>query len=192
MASSNDTSGIGHRLREVRRRRGFKSPRELAETIQGGNVTTAVIENIEAGRKVDISVSQLLNLAHALQVPPVQLLADVSNPRASIDLPNISEHLSAMDAGEFDAWFGGISGADHRAAHAAERLTLSEMDAYRTLRRLQREVTRQRAAQSALEDGRDGHVPDQRVEALEAEIVELAGYLATCGWVLGVPDQNRG
>ena len=85
------------RIRAARRARGRRTARELADTIVGGNLTEAIIENIEAGRKVALGVNQLLNIAMALRVPPGYMLAPLSEPDRPLDLPNLSDALCRYD-----------------------------------------------------------------------------------------------
>jgi transcriptional regulator with XRE-family HTH domain len=183
MADSRKTSGIGQRVKELRRRRGYRSTTELAEHIAGGNVTPAILENIESGRKADLSVSQLLNIARALRVPPAYLLADVTEPGSRLDLPSLSDDFAQMTAGEFDAWFTGTLGGDYRSPDPAERLDLLQLEAYRTLSRLRREMIRQSAANEAL---RDQGVSTQGSQSamLETEAAELEDYLQGAGWTI--------
>ena len=185
MTDIRSTNGIGQRIKALRRQRGFRAARDLAAAIPGGNVSVDVLENLESGRKADLSVSQLLNIARALRVPPSLLLAHVTSPGSPLDLPNLSEDFDAMSAGEFDAWFSGISRGDHRAADTTERMTLSELESYRALRRLQRELTRLSAARSAL-DPEDVQVSGlrQRARAVQDEVDELVAYLIDAGWDL--------
>ena len=183
MAEPGKTSGIGQRIKELRRRRGYRSTTELADRIPGGAVTTAVLENIESGRKADLSVSQLLNIARALRVPPVYLLADVTTPAGGLDLPNLSDELAEMTAGEFEAWFSGILGGDYRSPDPDERIDLVQLEAYRTLRRLARERIRLTATDEALEGPALSSIKSRMV-ALEAETVELNDYLQSAGWVI--------
>jgi transcriptional regulator with XRE-family HTH domain len=139
-----------------------------------------VLENIESGRKADLSISQLLNVARALRVPPAYLLANVTTPASSLDLPNLSDDFAEMTAGDLEAWFTGTLGGNYRSSDPDERLDLQQLDAYRTLTRLQRELTRQHAINSAL----DGDPESPRTAQLQAEITELEDYLRQSGWTL--------
>ncbi|MGA0568123.1 helix-turn-helix domain-containing protein [Rathayibacter sp. KR2-224] len=183
MAEPGKTSGIGQRIKELRRRRGYRSTTELAERVLGGNVTAAVLENIESGRKADLSVSQLLNIARALRVPPAYLLADITAPGSSLDLPNLSDDFAEMTAGEFEAWFSGTLAGDYRSPDPDERLDLLQLEAYRTLSRLRREMVRQAAANEALRD-QGVSAQGSRSVALEAEAAELEDYLQRAGWTI--------
>ena len=50
MADFRTEIGIGARIKLARRERGFRSTRDLADAIAGGNITQAVLENIESGQ----------------------------------------------------------------------------------------------------------------------------------------------
>ena len=90
-------SSLDARIRTARRARGRRTARELADTIVGGNLTEAIIENVEAGRKVALDVNQLLNIAMVLRVPPSYMLAPLSEPDRPLDLPNLSDALCSYD-----------------------------------------------------------------------------------------------
>ena len=184
MADGRETTGIGQRVKALRRARGFKAPRDLAEALSGGNITTAVLENLESGRKADLSVSQLLNLARALRVPPSYLLAPVRSPGDQLDLPNLSDDFAGMKAGEFDSWFAGVIGSDYRSAEPVERLELEQLEAYRTMRRLQREAIRSEAIERAIDDDNQKATARSRRALVVKEAAELEDYLRASGWDL--------
>lgn len=73
---------IGKRVAAYRRKRGFPTPAALAAAIPDGAVTRSTIINIEAGRKKDPSIGDLLGIARGLQISPVLLLIDVTEPFA--------------------------------------------------------------------------------------------------------------
>lgn len=185
MAALGKTSGIGQRIKELRRRRGYRSTADLAQHIPGGNVTAAVLDNIESGRKADLSVSQLLNIARALRVPPIYLLAEVTAPGSGLDLPGLSHDFAEMTAGEFEAWFSGILGGAYRSPDPDERVDLLQLEAYRNLTRLGRELIRLAAIQQAVAD--QVTTPEgSRHAALEAEATELRDYLKSAGWTITI------
>jgi transcriptional regulator with XRE-family HTH domain len=62
---------IGERIRWYRTIRGL-SARALAD-LTGGVLTRAVIANLESGRKIDVTVTELVALAEALNVRPGML-----------------------------------------------------------------------------------------------------------------------
>ena len=182
MAEKRTDSSIGARIKAVRRARGFKSTRDLAQAIGVGNLTESIIENIEAGRKADLNVSQVLNLAMALRVPVSFLLAPIKRPDSAVDLPNLSVELSDLSASEFDAWLSGTPNAEHRADTAAERNDLSELQALRELRSLQRELRRMTIAASISDTKQEAG--QLRLEATRSQIQQLSTYLANAGWEL--------
>ncbi len=100
-------TSLGKRLAELRRERGYPTARALSLALEGSGITESVIQNIEAGRKPDISVSQLLNLAMALRTSPLFLLAAYGRPLDAVDLPNLSPSVAALTNAELDAWVSG-------------------------------------------------------------------------------------
>ncbi|MEW2010753.1 helix-turn-helix transcriptional regulator [Microbacterium sp. NPDC078814] len=102
---------IGDRIALFRRKAGFDKAADLADAIPNERITTSVIQNIESGRKADISVTQLLEIAFALEISPLFLLAPMNDRMARVDLPNVSEPISSMRADDFDRWISILSGA---------------------------------------------------------------------------------
>ena len=175
-----DEDSIGDRIKAARRARGFRTTRELADAIPGSKISEHVLENIEAGRKVDLPISALLNLAKALRVPPAFLLAPLTHPSRGVDLPNLSDEVGAMTAAEFDGWLAGEASGAYRPASPDERNDLAQLDAFRELQRLRRELDRE-AAIGQVEPSPTGR---NRVEYLQSQTAELARYLTSAGWDL--------
>ncbi|SDL94258.1 helix-turn-helix transcriptional regulator [Microbacterium azadirachtae] len=142
MADFRSETSIGTRIRLARRERGYRTTAELANAIPGGNVTEAILENIESGRKADISVSQLLNIARGLNVPVSMLLAPIGMPGAELDLPNLSEDFTGMTAAEFDSWLSATSASAYRPRLASERADIEILTSLRELGTLRREIDR--------------------------------------------------
>lgn len=176
MADYSAEQSIGARIKAARRARGIKSIRELAEAVRGTNLTEAVLENIEAGRKTDLPVSELLNIARALRVPPALLLAPLANPSQAVDLPNLSDDLNSMTVEEFDAWLSGEPSGAYRSTSPDERTDLTELDAFRDLQRLRRELHR---ADAVVQVDRS---QSPRLEYLEKQTAELTEFLSAAGW----------
>lgn len=178
MADYAHERSIGQRIKAARKARGIRSIREFSEVLQGTGLTESVLENIEAGRKVDLPISDLLNIAYALKVPPSLLLSPLADSSQSIDLPNLSDGVRAMSLAEFDAWVSGHAGGSFRASSAAERSDIAELEAFRELRRTQRDLEREQVVGEL--EGDRGH----RVEYLERQIAELTDFLHSAGWVV--------
>lgn len=142
MADFRSETSIGTRIRLARRERGYRTTAELANAIPGGNVTEAILENIESGRKADISVSQLLNIARGLNVPVSMLLAPIGTPGAELDLPNLSDDFTGMTAAEFDSWLSATSASAYRPRLASERADIEILTSLRELGTLRREIDR--------------------------------------------------
>lgn len=80
MAHNPQISQIGANVARYRKAAGMSA--EALAQAAGAGLTRAVLSNLEHGRKDDVTVTQLLALAHALRVPPVALIVDVFNPGA--------------------------------------------------------------------------------------------------------------
>jgi hypothetical protein len=130
---------IGARIAALRGKRGVKSAKELGDAVPNDSITDAIIQNIEARRKTDLAVSQLRNLAWALKVPPIFLLAAIVRPDEPLDLPNLTEDVTAMGAAELDVWIAGLTDGKYNAMNADERHERNLLDAYRNLLRERRE-----------------------------------------------------
>ncbi|WP_426518760.1 helix-turn-helix domain-containing protein [Diaminobutyricibacter sp. McL0618] len=178
---------VGARIKLARRERGYRTTHDLADAMRGGKITSAILENIESGRKADISVSQLLNIARALDVPPSFLLAPIGSPNSTLDLPNLSDDFDGMSAAEFDCWLSATPASSYRPRLAAERADISILGTLRELGSLQRELKRLQivlAAQSASGDPDliDSNAETQtRIDRITEEAARLAGLLTSAG-----------
>lgn len=171
---------IGDRIKAARRARGFRTTRDLADAMPGSKITEHVLENIEAGRKSDLPVSALLSIARALRVPPAFLLSPLTHPTRAVDLPNVSSDVASMNVAEFDAWLAGDSDGAYRSSDPAERSDLVELDAFRELQQLKRELQRERAISSA----DSSPTSTVRLSYLEGQTEELSELLTKAGWLL--------
>jgi transcriptional regulator with XRE-family HTH domain len=95
---------IGARIRRLRRAAGFTSREDLANAIGNPSVSAAVIKNIEAGRKADMSVVHLLEIAYALGVSPVVLLLDFSHPNQEATIAGLGPNFSGATNNDLDDW----------------------------------------------------------------------------------------
>lgn len=190
MTDFRSESSLGARIRAARRARGFRTARELADAIVGGTLSEAIIENIEAGRKVVLDVSQLLNIAMALHVPLSYLLAPLGQPDRLLDLPNLSDAFAGMTAIEFDAWLASAPDGRYQPESLEERNATSELHALREWSSLTRETSRLQTM-LALERATSGITgPDSpllkstesRLADASREASRLAAYLKSAGW----------
>ena len=185
-------SGIGYRIRSIRKARGIKSTADLAALIPGGLTSGAVLRNIEAGVKTDLSVSQLLNIARALSVAPIFLLASIREPNSRLDIPNLSDDLKTMTAIEFDEWLSGTSDSIFEWTTPED---LSERNQLRAMRELELLIAeRERLSQiinlaPSLEPDPDSAAPADNVELLRVrkadsvrQIQRLSHFLESAGW----------
>lgn len=95
---------IGARIRRLRRAAGFKSREDLANAIGSPSVTAAVIKNIEAGRKADMSVVHLLEIAYAIGVSPLVLLLDFSHPNQKASIAGLGANFTGATNNDIDDW----------------------------------------------------------------------------------------
>ena len=190
MTDFRSESSLGARIRAARRARGLRTARELADAIVGGNLSEAIIENIEAGRKVVLDVSQLLNIAMALHVPLSYLLAPLGDPERPLDLPNLSDAFAGMTAIEFDAWLASTPDGRYQPESLDERNATSELQALREWSSLTRETSRLQTMLE-LERATNGSAgaesplfksTESRLADASREAARLAAYLKSAGW----------
>jgi hypothetical protein len=171
----------------------MRTAKDLADAIPGGNLTEAIIQNIEAGRKTDLSVSQLLNISLALRVSPAFLLAPLGLPAQSLDLPNLSHQFDGMTVLEFDAWLAGLSNGAYRWKSTDERTERSQVQAMRELQSQLRERSRLRSAleleRSTAEDNDPAaeqlwETTEERLHEAHRRVEQLTAYLESAGWDL--------
>ena len=101
---ADSTPSIGKRIADYRKSRKIGTAADLAARIPNPKVTASVIQNIESGRKADLSVSQLLDIAMGLGVSPLVLLVPVGSPFQEVDLPGVGDDVSSLTVHEFDEW----------------------------------------------------------------------------------------
>ena len=187
-------SGIGERIQAIRKRHGIRSAKDLADLMPGGNVTEAILQNLEAGRKQDLSVSQLLNISHALRVPPVFLLAPIGRPHDPLDLVNLSDSFEGMTVAEFDAWISGETNGTYRWRDLTERTERSQLEAMRellaSLRERHRLTTNMVIEAQLTPPGEVNTGPaiwdttQERLAEANRRIDQLSSYLSDAGWDL--------
>ena len=192
MTDFRSESSLGARIRAARRARGMRTARELAESIVGGTLTESIIENIEAGRKVVLDVSQLLNIAMALRIPLSYLLAPLGEPDRPLDLPNLSQAFEGMTAIEFDSWLASSDDGRYQPESLDERNATSELQALREWSALTREAARLQTMFDLETATSSKSNPDRTLlRSTEARLVDarreserLAAYLKSAGWSL--------
>lgn len=170
----------------------MRTARELAESIEGGTLTEAIIENIEAGRKVVLDISQLLNIAMALRVPLSYLLAPLGEPDRPLDLPNLSKAFAGMTAIEFDSWLASSKDGRYQPESLEERNATSELHALREWSTLTREAARLQIMFDLEKATAPKSGPDNALlRSTEARLIDarreserLAAYLKSAGWHL--------
>lgn len=187
MADYRSEESIGARIKAARRQRGYRTTRDLADAIPGGKITAAILENIESGRKADLNVSQLLNIARALDVPPSILLAPIGKPDRAIDLPNLSDDFANMSAAEFDSWISATPASSYRPRLAAERVDIDLLGLSRELGTMRRELDRLQVVFDVQMNSADDDLVTAnqaigaRIDATVAEIARLSALLESAG-----------
>ena len=100
-------SALARRLIDFRQLNGWSTTLLSEQT--GGAVSRATIANVEADRKKDLTVRELLALSWALGVPPVALALPVSSPAETYQLFESDEVGAEPGAGvsvaELALWF---------------------------------------------------------------------------------------
>jgi transcriptional regulator with XRE-family HTH domain len=193
MTNLGSAKAIGSRIQALRRTRGMRTSKDLADAI-GGTMTVSIIENIELGRKANLDVSQLLNIAMALQVPPSYILAPMNDPSAELDLPGLSSAFDGMTAIEFDAWLASIDAGAYMSRTLPGRNSLVELNALREWHTLNAEIRRLHVMiqleEEALPPPYDGRTRE-RLQDAQRSIRRLGPLLNAGGWDLPV-DVNDG
>jgi transcriptional regulator with XRE-family HTH domain len=190
---------VGARIAAARKMRGFKSTRELAAAIPGDSVTGSILQNIEAGRKNDLAVAQLLNIAAALKISPLFILAPLGSPHERLDLPNISPAVAEMSVAEFDAWVSGLTNGSYQSLSADEYSERTQLEAFRELlasrrelRRLetlpQFEYTKEWLLSQETDDAVIRTSLEARADETKRRISQLETYLGSAGWGVENPS----
>jgi transcriptional regulator with XRE-family HTH domain len=191
MADFRTATTVGARIAALRKARGFASTKALAEAIPGDSVTESILQNIEANRKNDLAVAQLLNIAAALRVSPLFILAPLGSPHEHLDLPNITPAVAEMSVAEFDAWVSGLTSGVYRATTADE---LNERNQLEALRELLAERRLLRRLQATSDLNAEAPTPESathaaewdttplRIEEAQRRIRQLEIYLGSAGW----------
>lgn len=150
----------------------------------GTGISSAVLENIESGRRSNLDISQILNIAHTLRVPVTALLAPVARPNDPIDLPNLTKQLASMTAAQFDAWIAGITTADYTPTTADERNDLAQLQALRVIQTTRRELHRLEVVAQFSDNQPEvfRRTTTVQIEAAQALIENLREYLLSAGW----------
>jgi hypothetical protein len=158
----------------------------------GSRLTESILENIESGRKADLNISQLLNIARALRVPPIFLLSPITSPDARLDLPNLSDDVAAMTAAEFDSWLAAVPSSSYTSGNPDERVEVDQLNAFRERQTLLRELSRLQAVQSVELSDPDipvtGRSTERRMAALQEDVQRIDEYLSHSRWTLGNPS----
>ena len=191
MADFRTATTVGARIAALRKARGFASTKALAEAIPGDSVTESILQNIEANRKNDLAVAQLLNIAAALRVSPLFILAPLGSPHEHLDLPNITPAVAEMSVAEFDAWVSGLTNGGYRAATADELSERNQLEALRELLAERRELHRLQVITDierknpTTADGApapEWDTTELRIEEAKRRISQLEIYLGSAGW----------
>jgi transcriptional regulator with XRE-family HTH domain len=184
---------IGERIQAARKMRGMNA-QQLANAVGNPSVTESIIANIETGRKGDLSVSQLLNIAYALQLSPTYLLAALGDPERPIDLPHVSEGIAAMTSMEFDRW---VSGGTAGALTWGTATEDTERNQLKALRELDHQIRERKRLAGVLALEEETPVTPAEIEARQlwdtteerlirttVRITQLETYLSSAGWEL--------
>ena len=176
--------GIGQRIAGYRKVAGLKTAKDLADAIPNPKVTASVIQNIESGRKSDISVSQLLDISKALGISPLFLIVRIGSPFAKVDLANVGDDVANMTSAEVDRWFSESEPAEteHAALATGMLRRLREMGrdvtTYRAMMRVDRKKLSVFKYQTEHDDGTEYMATHDEVEAHDMIMSQLAGSIA--------------
>ena len=192
MADYRTAPTVGARIAAARKARGFKSTKDLADAIPGDSITGSILQNIEAGRKNDLAVAQLLNIAWALGVSPTWILAPIGSPAEHIDLPNIIPEIRDLTVAEFDAWLSGNIDGVYMPETSDEHNDRIQLAALRELLREKRELHRLSllgtasvgSYEEAVGNVAENFINDtvQRSAISKQRIERLQTFLMSAGW----------
>lgn len=195
MTDFRTATSIGERIQAARKDRGMRTAADLAAAIPGGMVKESTIQNVEAGRKLELTVSQLLNIALALRLPPAFLLAPIGNPDGALDLPHLSQDFSTMVVAEFEGWFSGNTNGAYFITSAAEHRDRNQLQALREFKAELRERTRliqsldlEKEMSSTVGGSPDGALESETVARLretDRRLKKLSEYLESAGLDVG-------
>lgn len=127
-----DAKSIGRRVAAYRRAAGLTAE-QLADAV-GNGMTRTAIAKLENGHRVEVSTELLVQLAWALQVPPLVLLLPVDNPQARIAVGGSEDSMEGLGY-----WIEGLAIPDvpdakasrvGRAVHSEYRRLTSGMVDY--------------------------------------------------------------
>ncbi|MBY6061602.1 helix-turn-helix domain-containing protein [Microbacterium esteraromaticum] len=118
-----DAASVGARVAAYRRLAGLTAE-QLADRV-GGGMTRTGIAKLETGRRVEVSTELLVQLAWALQVPPMALLFPLESPSATMV---VGEQIDTVEG--FGGWLEGVTPAGASRATAVANQVLTE---YRSL-----------------------------------------------------------
>lgn len=157
--------------REVRRHRqaAGMSAQQLADRCSeiGMPIKRSVLANLESGRRTTVSISEVLVLAAALDIPPALLVFPVGYEEAQEVLPKAEmEPLQAVD------WFSGVSAEPVRDRPFANN-TLFLFRRHRSLvNRMQRQFEEREYARARFMAAGSGEEAD-RLEMVRGQIERL-------------------
>ena len=100
MATALEPGWIGSRLAKMRAKRHLTAA-QLAQMLGDSSITKTVITNVESGRKRDLTVTELVQLASALDVSPMSLIVDTDDPWAPVSAPGLTAKYSRMSNIEY-------------------------------------------------------------------------------------------
>lgn len=105
LVSEEERTTLGRNIAAARKRAKL-SGEELASRA-GSGLTRSIVANLENGRKIDVTVSQLLAIAFVLGVTPVSLLVDLYNPYGYMDVIRTDDDVVRMQNWLAFDWIGG-------------------------------------------------------------------------------------
>jgi hypothetical protein len=138
----------------------------------------------------------LVNIAAALRVSPLFILAPLGSPHERLDLPNITPAVSAMSVAEFDAWVSGLTNGGYRPVTPDESSERTQLEALRELlaerRALHRfqtviDLEKELPATANRAPASEWDTTELRLEETKRRISQLEIYLGSAGW--GVDSQ---
>jgi len=126
---------VGRRLRALREALGLTAAQVASRSDE---LTPDIISNVENGRKRDLTATEVVQVAVALEVSPMALLVNVDEPWGRVDVPGLRRAADRRDltvAEQVLEWGDGFGSRPGQIPRAVRDLAEHSTEAFVALRR---------------------------------------------------------